>query len=113
MIGIKDIREYIDDEMVDVIFRKREEELYSKKGKVEDTEIKSIKEDYPVDYDKLLVAINNLPPHFNNTREGIIETLESYLTRENLIMAHDNEKFYKIGFCDGIRIILESIKNSK
>lgn len=113
MLKIKDIEKYIDDDIVDTIFKAREEELYSKKGKSDDTEIKSIKEDYPVDYNKLLVAINNLPPHFNNTREGIIEALESYLTRENLIMAHDNEKFYKIGFCDGIRIILESIKNSK
>lgn len=41
-------------------------------------------------------------------REEIIEALESYLTRENLIMAHDNEKFYKIGFCDGIRTILRA-----
>lgn len=113
MLKIKDIEKYIDDEMINIIFREREEELYSRKVKIDDAEIRNIKEDYPVDYDKLLETINSLPPHFNNTKEGIIETLESYLTRENLIMAHDNEKFYKIGFCDGIRTILENIKNSK
>ena len=113
MVKIKDIEKYIDDEMINIIFREREEGLYSRKENQDDAEVISIKEDYPVDYDKLLVAINNLPPHFNNTREGIIEPLESYLTRENLIMAHDNEKFYKIGFCDWIRTILENIKNSK
>ena len=113
MLKIKDIEKYIDDEMINIIFREREEELYSRKGKLDDAEIRNIKEDYPVDYDKLLVEINNLPSYFNNTKEGIIEALESYLTRENLIMAHDNEKFYKIGFCDGIRTILENIKNSK
>ena len=113
MLKIKDIEKYIDDEMINIIFREREEELYSRKGKLDDAEIRNIKEDYPIDYDKLLETINNLPPHFNNTKGGIIETLESYLTRENLIMAHDNEKFYKIGFCDGIRTILENIKNSK
>ena len=113
MVKIKDIEKYIDDEMINIIFREREEGLYSRKENQDDAEVISIKEDYPVDYDKLLVAINNLPPHFNNTREGIIEALESYLTRENLIMANDNEKFYKIGFCDGIRTILENIKNSK
>lgn len=100
MVKIKDIEKYIDDEMINIIFREREEGLYSRKENQDDAEVISIKEDYPVDYDKLLVAINNLPPHFNNTREGIIEALESYLTRKNLIMAHDNEKFYKIGFCD-------------
>ena len=113
MLKIKDIEKYIDDEMINIIFRERKEELYSRKGKLDDAEIRNIKEDYPIDYDKLLETINNLPPHFNNTKGGIIETLESYLTRENLIMAHDNEKFYKIGFCDGIRTILENIKNSK
>lgn len=113
MVKIKDIEKYIEDEMINIIFREREEGLYSRKENQDDAELISIKEDYPVDYDKLLVAINNLPPHFNNTREGIIEALESYLTRENLIMTHNNEKFYKIGFCDGIRTILENIKNSK
>lgn len=67
MLKIKDIEKYIDDNTLDIIFKAREEELYSKKGKPDEAEIKSIKEDYPVDYDKLLVAINNLPLHFNNT----------------------------------------------
>lgn len=30
---------------------------------------------------------------------------------ENLILAHDNEKFYKASFCDGFKIILENLKN--
>ena len=53
MLKIKDIEKYIDDDTLDTILKAREEELYSKKGKLDDTEIKSIKEDYPVDYDKL------------------------------------------------------------
>lgn len=110
MIKIENIEQYIEDTMLDTIFKEREEELY-KENEKEDLEIIKIKEKYTVDYEKLLIAIKNLPPHFNNTREGIIETLENYLTRENLIMAHDNEKFYKAGFCDGIRIILENLKN--
>lgn len=40
-----------------------------------------------------------------------IKDIDKYVMRENLIMAHDNEKFYKAGFCDGIRIILENLKN--
>lgn len=112
MIKIKDIQEYIDDEMIETIFREREEEIYSEVGKKEDIEVKKIKEDYPVDHNQLLVVIRNLSPHFQNTREGIIKALESYYNRETLIMAHDNEKFYKVGFCDGVRTILESIKNS-
>jgi hemoglobin-like flavoprotein len=78
----------------------------------EDIKEKIKKEDYSVDYEKLLIAIKNLLPHFNNTREGIIKVLENYSTRKPLIIAYDNEKFYKAGFCDRIRIILER-KNSK
>ena len=69
-----------------------------KENKKEDLEIIKIKEEYTVDYERLLIAIKNLPPHFQNTREGIIEALENYLIRENLIVAHDNEKFYKARF---------------
>ena len=81
----------------------------------ENLEFTNIKKEYSIDYEKLLVAIKNLPPHFHNTREGIIKALENYSRIENLIIANNNEKFYEVGFCDGIRTILESIKkdNSK
>ena len=35
------------------------------------------------------------------------------MKRQNSLIAYDNEKFYKNGFCDGIKIILESLKNEK
>ncbi len=97
MLKIEDINKYIEDSILDTIFRNRQEELY-KENKKEDLEIIKIKEEYTVDYERLLIAIKNLPPHFQNTREGIIEALENYLIRENLIVAHDNEKFYKARF---------------
>lgn len=95
MIRIKDIEEYIDDTMLETIFRKREEELYDD-NKMTNEEIGEITQEYTVDYEKLIIAIKNLPPHFHNTREGILEKLEEYRKRENQIMAYDNEKFYKI-----------------
>ncbi len=113
MLKIKDIEKYIDDDMLDTIFKEKEEELYNEKELNEDSEISKIKEEYFVNYDRLLVAIKNLSPRFHNTREEIIKALESYTMREILIMAYDNEKFYKARFCNGLRTILESIKNSK
>lgn len=97
MLKIEDINKYIEDSILDTIFRNRQEELY-KENKKEDLEIIKIKEEYTVDYERLLIAIKNLSPYFQNTREGIIEALENYLIRENLIVAHDNEKFYKARF---------------
>ena len=110
MLKIKDIEKYIDDSLLESIFREREDELYVEL-KNEDEDIIEIKQKYDVDYEKLINKIKNLPPHFNNTREEIIKSLDKYIMRENLIRAYDNEKFYKAGFCDGIRIIIEKIKN--
>lgn len=94
MIRIKDIQEYIDDTMLEIIFRQREEEIYSD-NKMTNKQIIEITEEYTVDYEKLIIAIKNLPPHFHNTREGILEKLEEYRKRENQVMAYENEKFYK------------------
>ena len=55
--------------------------------------IKEIYLENPTSYENLLIAIKNLPPHFNNTRENIIEKLEQYLERENSLSAYDNERF--------------------
>lgn len=95
MIRIKDIEKYIDDTMLETIFRKREEELYKDNQRTNE-KIVEITQEYTVDYETLIIAIKNLPPHFHNTREGILEKLEKYRKRENQIMAYENEKFYKI-----------------
>ena len=70
--------------------------VYITESKNDNERISQITEKYSIDYDKLIVTIKNLPPHFRNTRESIIKALEEYLMRENLIMAYENEKFYKV-----------------
>lgn len=81
--------------MLETIFRQREENIYNN-NKMASEQITEITEEYTVDYEKLIIAIKNLPPHFHNTREGILEKLEEYPKRENQIMAYDDKKFYKI-----------------
>lgn len=94
MLKFKDIQEYVEDTMLDTIFKEREEELY-KESQKDNERISQITKKYSIDYDKLIITIENLPPHFKNTRENIIKALEEYLIRENLIMSYENEKFYK------------------
>lgn len=106
---IKDLKEYISDDLLDEIFKSREDVIYER-NKKEKEDINKIKERYPIDYEQLLTYIKNIPPHFNNIRNNIIDALDSYSMRENLLTGYDNEKFYKIGFCDGIRIVIESLK---
>lgn len=103
------VSEFIDNSMLDLIYSKREDSLYQF-SKNDEEKIKEISKNNPITYDDLLVAIKNLPPHFNNTREFILERLEKYMERQNSLSAYDNERFYKNGFCDGVRMMTEIIK---
>ena len=107
-----EITDFIDNSLLDAIYREREDSLYQH-TEIDNENIKKITKNLPITYEDLLVSIKNLPPHFNNTREFILERLEGYMKRQNSLIAYDNEKFYKNGFCDGIKIILESLKNEK
>jgi hypothetical protein len=101
----------INDSILDSIFKEKEESLYHQ-NKYDKEKIKEIYLENPISYENLLIAIKNLPPHFNNTRENIIEKLEQYLERENSLSAYDNERFYKKGFCDGVKMMLEVLKEN-
>ena len=107
-----EITDFIDNSLLDAIYREREDSLYQH-TEIDNENIKKITKNLPITYEDLLVSIKNLPPHFNNTREFILERLEGYMKRQNSLIAYDNEKFYKNGFCDGIKIILEYLKNEK
>lgn len=108
-MNIKDIEKYINDTMLDTIYKEREDSISQIKEENKD-ELYKIKERYPVDYEKLLDYINNIPPYFKNIRETILQAVDIYSMRENLLSAYENEKFYKIGFCDGVRTIIENLK---
>lgn len=109
MFKMEAVKKYINDDMLELIFREREEEIYKEK-KEEDIDVKKIKENYKTDCEQLLKTIKEIPEEFREIQEKIIKALEKYIMRENLITACDNEKFYKVGFCDGIRLIIENIK---
>lgn len=105
MIKIAELKNYISNDILDSIFNEREEEVHNRKIKV--AELEEIKKDNTMTYEKLIEVIKNLPPHFKNCRESILKALDQYSERENLIQSFDNEKFYKVGFCDGIKMIID------
>lgn len=111
-MNIKDIEKYINDTMLNIIYKEREDTISEIKEEDKD-ELSKIKEKYPVDYEKLLDYINNIPPYFKNIRANILNAVDIYSMRENLLSAYENEKFYKIGFCDGIRTIIENLNGNK
>lgn len=107
-----EITDLINNSMLDSIYREKEDILYQH-SKYDTEKIREITTKNPITYQDLITAVKNLPPHFNNTRECILERLEGYLARENSLAAFDNEKFYKVGFCDGAKMILEILKQEE
>ena len=74
------ITDFIDNSLLDTIYREREDSLYQH-TKIDNENIIELTKNLPITYEDLLVAIKNLPPHFNNTREFILERLEGYIER--------------------------------
>ena len=107
-----ELLDYIDNSVINSLYKERESELYQITLE-EKEKIKKLTEDYPVDQEKLIIIIKNLPPSFYNIRESILKSLGEYLERESVINAYDNERFYKAGFFDAINLILEAIKKEK
>lgn len=79
-----EITDFIDNSLLDTIYREREDSLYQH-TKIDNENIIEITKNLPITYEDLLVAIKNLPPHFNNTREFILERLEKYIERQNCV----------------------------
>ncbi len=102
----------LDMSIIELIYKEREDTLY-KYNSQDKENINKITDKNTVSYDDLITAIKNLPPHFGNTREFILERLEKFLEEQNSLCAYDNRKFYKNGFCDGARMMLEILENKK
>ena len=104
-----EISGFANNSLIEKIYQERKDSLYQH-SVLDNEKIKEINKQKPITYDNLLTAIKNLPPHFNNTREFILERLEGYIDRQNCLVAYDKKKFYKNGFCDGVQLMLEILK---
>ena len=69
MITLKEINNYINDDILQTIYETREDEIYELRSK-ENTEMNTILKENPMDYDRLLLIIENLTPHFCNHKRG-------------------------------------------
>ena len=106
MVSLKEIKDIITDDKLDSFFLKREEELNTLTPEDRKRRSERAKE-YKVNYNDILNAIDNVPPCFEETRENIIKTIEKYLEKDRILQSYDNERFYKVGFCDAIVFLLE------
>lgn len=89
------------------IFEQRENEIY--KIKIAKKLLLQRKKEYL----DISIALDNIPNAFTETRKGIKDSIEKYLETINEIQGIENEKFYKEGFSDAIKLIFSCSNNTK
>lgn len=106
---IKELEKYIKNDMLNEIYRSREEKLH-KPCEQDKKEQEWLALEYPAKYETIVKAINNLEGVKEEEKRNIINTLDEFCMREQIYADYGKEKFYKIGFCDGVRTIIESLR---
>lgn len=106
---IKELERYVNDNMLDNIFNEREDSI-SELSNFDINKISEINKKYPANYENIIDYINSSIEISQDKKDKLLIMLDEYIMKENLLHTNESEKFYKIGFCDGIRIILENLK---
>lgn len=57
------------------------------------------------------LALDSIPMHFTNEKASIDKTFNDYTETSNYANSYINEVYYKNGVVDGIKLILESLKD--
>lgn len=93
--------------ILDLFFSQREDKIYqSTENEKELLQKKS------EDYSKIYIALDNIPEVFEETRKGIETNIETYIDTLSSVQAMENEKFYKTGFSDAIKLITDCLCKS-
>ena len=70
-------------------------------------------EKHNINYINILYAIDNVPPCFNSTRKNLKDKVDAYINFSEELDYYKNEKFYKTGFIDGYKFLLELQKQER
>ena len=84
-----------DTDLIGVLFEACEDKINKIPSAQDNAQFCSAKNDYNRSYENLIKSIKNLPPHFNNAREAIIDALDEYLLSQNLVNNYEYEYFYR------------------
>lgn len=102
-----DIKKFLDEneEIINEIYYSREDKIAEKvKTNVE------YNKELDEKSNKFEMALDNLPPYFVNTKALILATFEEYIETTNYMNSYLNEAYYKNGFIDGVKLIIELMK---
>lgn len=96
---------YSDNDILNKIFEQRENEIYNISQNERELLAHKTKE-----YSNIFISIDNIPNGFAETRKCITNSIEKFLETTNEIQGIENEKFYKEGFSDAIKLIFNCIR---
>lgn len=109
MIEIKDLKNYMTDDILNELFLKREDKIHKIEEKEKQKEIfinnKRSSED-------LEIALSNLPDCFEEVSRMINKAVDEKVQAQNEVLGYFCEKFYKIGFQDSISLIFGCLKQT-
>ena len=103
---IKDIENYINDDIMDELYSIRRKVLYNVTDLNKFEDYQKILKDYPVTGKDLFKMIDELPEELDEQKDEIKRKFEQHMDRVFSISDFENELFYKLGFYDGLRIVL-------
>ena len=99
------ISEMLDNvDMLDIIFKAREDEL-GKTTEEDKKNLKAIKSEINIKYVAYKNALDNIPNGFTNIKREIIDKFNEYIESINRREGYYNEKYYKEGLKDGLRLL--------
>lgn len=110
MINKKDLDEVTNDSILNIIFMNKVNAI-SSLSKLDKQNIAHLIETRNKSYRDIQNAIENVPPCFSITRENIREKVDKHVNSIQELQYYFNEKFYKTGFIDGYKFLLEILKS--
>lgn len=105
MLNKKELKSFQEESLIDSRYINRAEDLYilNDVDKKKITEITKGEDTYQIIVDEISKVAKK------DDKEKILEKIDKHCNKLVNIGGYENEKFYKVGFIDGINLIIESI----
>jgi len=105
MLNKEELKSFQEESVIDYWYNTRSEDLYilNDVDKKKITEITKVEDTYQIIVDEISKLANK------DDKEKILEKIDKHCNKLVNIGGYENEKFYKVGFMDGINLIIECI----
>lgn len=109
MLNKEELKSFQEESIIDSWYNARSEDLYILND-VDKRKIAEITKGEDT-YQKIANEISKIAK--KDDKERILEKIDKHCNKLIKIGGYENEKFYKVGFTDGINLIIESIRGKE